>query len=180
MKLLGFCLMFVAAVITVTQIVTLGPQMPDPVISKFGPDGAPRGWMSKSNFLWLQGLMQFGMAALFIAIAEFSHAIPDWAFNMPNKEYWLHPNRREETLRYNGGILMIIGGITGLFLAAIWQQVYRANLAGGQPLDQGPFAFMLSAFLIAIGISIAFPLIKFGRIPKDDEPNSKSKTSPTN
>lgn len=180
MKLFGYCLVFIAAVITAAQMVTHGPQLPDPVISKFGADGAPRGWTSKSDFLWLQGLIHFGVTAFFVALAEFSHWIPDWAFNMPNKGYWLHPSRREETLRYNGGILIIIAGITGLFLGAIWKQVYRANLVGGQALDQGTFWLALPAYLIAIGIAVAFPLLKFGRIPKDDEATSKTETSPTN
>lgn len=66
MKLFGDCLVFLAGALTVAQLVTLGPNLPDPVVSNFSLDGAPRGRLSRSDFLWLHGLLQFSTALLLV------------------------------------------------------------------------------------------------------------------
>ena len=73
-------------------------QMPPRRASHFNAAGAPNGWMTKNQF--------FTLNVILIAVAAFSglfpaHKIaqvPTSKINLPNKEYWLDPTRREEIL----------------------------------------------------------------------------------
>ena len=81
--------------------------------------------------------------------------IPTSLLNMPNKEYWLHPDRRDESLRKNGSMLILIAGLTGVFLTVVDQLICQNNVGGNGPLPTGILYLMLGCYLlVVVGISV--------------------------
>ena len=76
------------------------PHLPDRVATHFNFSGQPDGWMSRSASQAFT--LVFGLAfPLFIVVLCFiARFLPVGAINVPNREYWLAPERRKETLAY--------------------------------------------------------------------------------
>jgi uncharacterized membrane protein len=75
-------------------------QLPSRVATHFDGHGQPNGWMSRAAHLRFMAV--FGLAfPLFVpAIVYASRFLPDRLFNLPHREYWLAPARRNETMAY--------------------------------------------------------------------------------
>ena len=90
------CLMVFASVF----IVYTAQYLPDPVATHFGADNHADGWMSRSGYLVFMLSFMVGMTAFISFVAGTLPAkFPQWT-NVPNRDYWLAPKRREESLRY--------------------------------------------------------------------------------
>ena len=79
------------------QLVHDFPLLPERVASHFGASGAANGWMTKSQFLMTYAAIL--LPALFLEFGC-SAALPrrrKRSCNLPNKEYWLSPERRAGT-----------------------------------------------------------------------------------
>ncbi len=71
---------------------------PSRVPSHFDAAGRPNAWSSRDEFFMLQVGVTLGVAALFIGIPWLLKSTPTNLINLPNKGYWLAPERREETM----------------------------------------------------------------------------------
>jgi hypothetical protein len=75
-------------------------QLPDRVASHFGFSGEANDWKSRSTYLVFMAL--FGM--IFPMIPPLAGLligrVPASMVNLPNKEYWLAPERREATVAF--------------------------------------------------------------------------------
>lgn len=109
------------------QIVTSYSQLPDTIASHFGADGRPNGWMSKQSFFVLEVLGTGLIAGLFYFLAYFLNKIPKSLINLPNKDYWLAPERRKETFQILANYLIWLGNATLLFLFLMLQQILDFN-----------------------------------------------------
>ena len=168
MRRVGLGLLVVAAIATIAQVLWFSTKLPDPVASHFGPNGQPDAWMSRTGFLAMLVLLQVGMAGFMLAIAYGMKWIPASLLNMPNKEYWLHPDRRDESLRKNGSMLILISGLTGIFLAVIDQLICETNVRANGPLPQGVLFLALGLYLVAVIGVAGYGLWSF-RMPTDED-----------
>ena len=69
--------------------------------------------------------------------------LPVSLINLPNKDYWLAPERRDATLAWIGGWSTMFGAATLLLMMALMRQVERVNLGAatqiaGMPLVGSP------------------------------------------
>src|ERR1700719_2139870 len=90
-----FFAIFLAAI---AQCVHDFPLLPDRMASHFGASGMPNGWMTKPQFF-----ITYAVVLLPALIVEFwAHRrgakTPDAKLRLPNKEYWLPPEPRADTL----------------------------------------------------------------------------------
>ncbi len=104
--------------------------LPDPMASHFNGAGQADSWMSKQGFFALEGVI------LLIVICEFTFLpflikkMPDSLINLPNKNFWLAPERRAETFAAIGrGFEWFSIMLLALFIA-VNQLVFRANIRG--------------------------------------------------
>lgn len=135
------------------QLVHYWPLLPEVMATHFDASGQADGWSSKSSFLITNLLFTLGMAALFLALPLLLNKIPNEWINMPNKEYWLAPERREETLATMQIWMEWIGAATVALLIAITQMTIEANLSGAQDLGQG-FAALMTGYLVVMAVWI--------------------------
>jgi uncharacterized membrane protein len=125
-------------------------QLPDRVASHFGPSGEADGWMSKSAFAaFYIGVMLF-QATVFGGIGALLRRTPNDLINLPNKEYWLAPERREETLRGIAESLSSFGVATMVLLIAVMHTVILANISGTFRLGNVVWYYFVAYFAYTI------------------------------
>src|SRR2546425_908938 len=80
----------------------LYPQLPDPMASHFNASGAATAWMPKSGFFMLIAVVTLAASVPVFLVPMSMAKLPNDKINLPNKEYWLAPERRIETMQYLG------------------------------------------------------------------------------
>lgn len=123
------------------------PLMPAKMASHFGPSGQADGWMSKDAFIVMTASLMLFTAVLLGSIDRLLQYLPDDSINLPNKEHWLAPERRDVTLRIISDYSLWFGVATNALLAAVTHLVYRANLSPLPSLNSLTWV-ILCAFLI--------------------------------
>src|ERR1700690_124816 len=74
------------------------PQMPETVMSHFDAAGTPNGRMSKAMFFIFYASLFLLMTVFAIGLPRYIERLPSSLMNLPNKEYWLLPERRCATM----------------------------------------------------------------------------------
>ena len=156
MRQVGICLLVIALAVTAAQIIVYGPRLPDRVASHFDVGGRADAWMSKWLYIGLFVAIQIGLAGFLIGIGRFTSRLPDSMINIPNKEYWLHEDRRAQTFRALDSMMIWLAALTALFIVTVFQLTIQANLAKpeARSLAMAPLISSLVVFLAAIGITI--------------------------
>jgi uncharacterized membrane protein len=141
------------------------PQMPERMASPFAADGRANGWQSREGFFVLMFLVTSVSAAVCFLAPRQIAAQPNARINLPNRDDWLAPERREETMRFVSatmawfgcGILLVL--ISGTFLAL------RANLATDHRFDSEAMLAVLACFLAGL-LGLLVRLVRhFQRVP---------------
>jgi len=131
-------------------------QLPEPVASHFDLGGHPNGYQSKFAFALTTTLLH-GMFGLLVWTApSLIRSTRDEFLNLPNKSYWLAPERKAQTKQRlshwtSWFCCATVGLLTGTF-----ELVIRANLHDKQ---LGPQLWILlvsyGSFMLVGGVSVA-------------------------
>ena len=128
MRLPIFILVVLAAVI-VSQVVHFYPYLPDLVVSHWGPGGRPDGWLSKSNFFLAMVVSELGITGILIALTlGLPRIISKRWWNLPQKDYWLAPERRSDTVRFVRAQMLWLTVIIEAGMVILWQSTINANV----------------------------------------------------
>lgn len=152
-------------VVAVAQVIIYYPQLPDTVASHFDGNGHPNGWSSKPTFFLIDLLTMALMALVFLFLPVTFSRFSDKAVNLPNKEYWLAPERREATVLIIRDQMCWFGSATVAFMICIFQLVIEANLNPPAHLSTG-FIFILIVYLAFTAWWVVKFISKFMRTPK--------------
>ena len=137
--------------VAILQVLYYHPKLPDTIAHHFGASGAADAWGSKTTFLLVDLALMVFLVALFLLLSRLPFKIPDNMWNIPHREYWLAPERRQKTAQMTASYLLWLGAFTVLFLRVLMQQVYAANLAG-PPQRLEHIWLVLSIFLAGTGV----------------------------
>ena len=85
-----------------------------------------------------------------LAAALLGERMPTSILNMPNRDYWLSPERRSASLAFFWTQAVWIEATTLAFLIVVAQFVFRANLAEGAPTLTRDFLLVLAAFVAGV------------------------------
>ena len=141
------------------------PQMPQRMASHFAADGSVNGWQSRDAFFVLMLLVTSTSAIVgFLAPRQIA-ARSNARINLPHRDYWLAPERREQTMRFISatmawfacGILFVL--ISGTFLAL------RANLGPDHHFNSEAMALVLVSFLAGLLALLVRMVRHFQKIP---------------
>ncbi len=145
----GLKLVFFALIaLAIIQIVFYFPQMPDVVASHFDGLGAPNDWSGRYGFFGLYLAMLALLVVIFVYVPRWSEKRTQFGMKIPNHEYWLAPERLEQTREFFRRQMLVIG-IVHLSLAIFTVQlVIQANF------DQAPRLHQSIAW--ALGIYFVF------------------------
>jgi uncharacterized membrane protein len=141
-------LFFAIAVVAVAQCVHDFPLLPGRVASHFGPSGMPNGWMTKSQFLTIYAVMILPALAVEFWVGRRIAKTQGARINLPNKEYWMAPERRASTLAYFESFFAWYGCAFLLLLVFVMGLALRANLEPSPRLPTGPTVATLGVFVL--------------------------------
>jgi uncharacterized membrane protein len=126
------------------------PLLPDRVASHFNASGRPDAWSDKGVFVKIYLFAVALVAIMFSGIGPALRRTPDSLINLPHKDYWLSPGRRQETLDTLSRQFLWFGSATLLLLLDIFHQSFRVHL-GKTPGLEHPLA--------SIGVYVAFSVL---------------------
>lgn len=142
--------------------------LPERVATHFGFNGKPDGWMSRSTHT----IFILGTAALLGLICAGSTYLTrffaDSSINLPNRAYWLAPERRHETHDKIFSLGLWIACLNTALLTALQVLVVRANRAIPVRLPAVEGVGLLAAFLVGITGLIVFSATRSWRIPDEE------------
>ncbi len=112
----------------VIQTLWYWPRLLDRVVSTYDAAGDPSGSMAKPLFFALHLLMVAVCVVVFAGLEVILRKAPPSLINIPNREYWLAPDRREATYGRLGESIRSYGTATLVFLIVLAELVIRQNL----------------------------------------------------
>jgi len=149
----------------VLQCVHVYPQLPDVMASHFDARGTPNGWQPKHAF--------FILIAVVILVCTIPAFIVPWRLpsmspariNLPNKAYWLAPERREETWCFFRVQMAWWGcALLSILLYSMFQAI-NANLPSIGHFNSEGMWYALAAFLIFSVIWMVGLIRHFSKLP---------------
>jgi len=149
----------------VAQILYYYSQLPDTVATHFGGSGRPNGWQSKQGFVAVYLGTTALMAAIFLSLPYIIWKVPKSMINLPNRDYWLAPERIEETKEYCGGQMLFMGSLTLLMEICAFQLVIQANLSPQVRLPSAQMWMLMGAYTAAVFIWLIKFFTGFSRPP---------------
>lgn len=142
---LPLVLAIAACIALAWELAVLLPQMPDTMATSFGFDGAARNSMSRGAFGWLMGGIMVSMALGF-ALVRLIPRLPDRLINIPARDYWLAPGRREATLADISTIAQwILASAMALIAGTAWLSIEANRVT--PPRLANAFFWMMGAYM---------------------------------
>lgn len=163
-KLIFVLLMLYAAV----HFTAVYPQLPSVVASHFDGRGVPNGWQPKQAFFQVLVVVSVLVAVIGFAIPKIITFLPPQLINLPNKNYWLAPERLAETMAFLNGHSAWFGCALFLFNILVFDYAIQINLNPQHPPSPNRFWYVLAGFLVFVTVSTVRILTKFFRPPKPD------------
>ncbi len=127
--LFAFGILALAWIFFFVEIFKWYPRLPEHVATHFDWAGHPNGWMSRAAHLKILIALGLGAPVFIAAICYATRFIPAAFVNIPNREYWLAPERRAQTSTklFRHGILL--AAIMTAFITGVHLLIVGANLA---------------------------------------------------
>jgi uncharacterized membrane protein len=122
------------------------PRLPEVVASHFDAAGRANDWAPKAALLGIYVAVLALMTVIFAVIPRRIARLPDSVINLPNKAYWLAPERRAETEGKIALLMLESGVATVALLVCVFQMVFTANLSCAPSLPGG-IVILLAAFM---------------------------------
>jgi uncharacterized membrane protein len=101
--------------------------LPAKVASHFNAAGLPDAWESRDVYLSGMALVCLGVPLFLLAIFWSVCWLPDSMVNVPNREYWLSPERQPQTARLMFEFGQWFAVLQGLFFLLLHWLVVAAN-----------------------------------------------------
>jgi hypothetical protein len=130
--------------------------LPERVASHFNAAGHPNGWMARDGFVIFYVGMVLLLAFVFLLVSLIIGRVPPELVNLPNKNYWLAPERRAETAAWMRGWGCLMGTATVSLMIYVMRLVEHANLE-----HTSLNSSIVPALLLFGGVSIALVIALF-------------------
>ena len=103
--------------------------LPDHVASHFGAGGHPDGWMSNGTLTAIMVSTHTLLFVVFLCSSRLLRACPPSIISLPNRDYWLAPERRGHAEDILQRLMMEYGIAMFLFMLLVSGLTLRANLS---------------------------------------------------
>lgn len=138
---------------------------PDQMAAHFNAQGDPDRFVSKAEFFWFQAQTLLVIILVSLPLQVLFMVLPPDLINISNREFWLAPERLDETIgRLNSFGAMLFGVIVLMIQAAFEISAY-ANLQNPIQFNTGLMSMIMAAGMIVIGLLLVQLVISF-RLPR--------------
>jgi uncharacterized membrane protein len=163
----GFALLAVCAAAFVWVSST---ELPNVVASHFEADGYANGFTSRAAYILMMLALVVGAPVLMVLAMHFTLGRPNARINLPNREYWLAPERRPETVSYLRGHMGVFAAALMTFLCYMHWLVVRANEVQPPRLPSVWFNAGLATFILFAVLWTRTLLRRFRSRPPAERP----------
>lgn len=133
-------------------------RLPERLASHFSPAGQPNDWMSRTSHVWTMGGLAIGLSALILGLFYCVRFFPDSMISLPRRDYWLAPERREETFSFVFRAGIWLASFEALFLLGIHLLLVAANASS--PPQLSPGVWVLGVLFLATVVGWVFVLFQ--------------------
>jgi uncharacterized membrane protein len=149
--------LFVLAAIAVAVIGGTVSDLPARMATHFGAGGEANGWSSRETYVAVMIAIVIGVPLLLLAVIAWLPRVGMCVGKLPNREYWLAPQRRERTFERLTVFATILGCLLVVFLTTVHLIVVEANTSPRPALPTAPFVAIMVGFAVAmVAWTIAF------------------------
>jgi uncharacterized membrane protein len=129
-------------------------QLPDNVATHFDAHGTPNGWMTKRQHLIFTSAFGIGLPLFMVAAFSLIRVLPSGLVNIPNRDYWLAPERKMATSAWILRQGLWLASVIVCWIAALNFLLVRANEQQPPHLPAAPMLWLTVALLGYIVIFI--------------------------
>lgn len=140
-------------------------QLPERVATHFGLDGAPNGWMTRTDHVRFTVIMGIGSSAFVLAVFAFIRWCGDAGLNIPHKAYWLSPERRDGTYEFIQRQGVVFACLLVAFIASVHRAIVIANAQSSPALAGSEVGWMAGGFIAVTLLWVAIFIGRFYRRP---------------
>lgn len=137
--------------------------LPDRIAVHFDAAGNANGWMTRSQHIFTELAFGTGLSLLFTGIFYAIRFLPPSIINIPNRDFWLAPERRAETNERLLTLSFWLASLVVIFFLAIHHLIIAANAISPPRLDTKTGTIALAGFLAGMAIWI---IALYRRFPK--------------
>ncbi len=152
-------------VCVVVFVLITGTQLPVTVASHFVGSGEADAFMARGSYLGVMCVFAAGLPALMVLWTRRIVQQSPHRLKLPNREYWLAPQRRETTLRAITAQMMLFGFGLSLLIAFAHWEVVQANLRQPPRLATARFMVAIGLFVVATAWWVYRLYARFRRLP---------------
>lgn len=156
----------IVEVCVATFILSTTGNLPEHIASHFDGAGSPNAFMSQRGYVIFMLVFATGIPALVVGgIAAALRLAPN-SINIPNREYWLAPERKPETIRFLTRHMAWLGTLFAGFIAYVHWLLMQANSVQPAQLSNKHLFLGMAVLLALIALWASFLSVRFMRIPK--------------
>jgi uncharacterized membrane protein len=122
--------------------------LPALVAAHFDIAGRANGYLPRQTYIAILLLITVLVPLLVVILSNRAFSHPDVRVNLPNRDYWLAPERREATVRFLARQMSLFAWLLVVFLCYMQWLVVRANALTPPTLDSRAFFSGLVLFLV--------------------------------
>jgi len=137
------------------------PGLPDRMATHFGVEGVADAWMSRAGHLLFTAAFPLALGLLFAGLASLIRVLPAHFVNLPNRDYWLAPERRAATIAMLRARFAWLACLFVAFFGGLHVLVVEANRLTPPRLPMGGLLMVVMGFLMGLMLWIVFLLMRF-------------------
>lgn len=138
---------------SLAYLIYYGSAFPPRMAVHFNSAGEPNGWMDRLMFIVLGASMTFMLPPFLVAaLGVMPRVVPARWYNIPNREYWDAPERRDILLSNMLYFALWLGCLVEALLVAVNVLIAEANPPVGTPHLTPWHAGVVVAFLIGMAV----------------------------
>jgi hypothetical protein len=140
----------------------LSTVLPEVVASHFDAAGHANGWMPRAWFVRFYVGLVFFLTGMFLVTGLAMSGADPARINLPNKDHWLAPERRQETLAWISDWSRWMGVGALLLITAVIHLAGQANLGGTFELGGGAAALLVTFIVFSVAMLVRM-MLRFAR-----------------
>jgi hypothetical protein len=146
------------------RVSLLAGELPPVVAVHFDAQGVPNGFTTREGCRKFMLVLTLGAPVFIVLVtALIPRFIPAAMINIPNRDYWLAPERAGESLGFLSNQGIWFGCIFLVFTACVDELLVRANSAAPPIFPTGLFMGSMALLVAAIGVWAARMFRRFSR-----------------